>query len=291
VATKGGAVPPASTPALELRGVRKRFGRRQPWVLDGVDLIVVPGEVVQIAGTNGSGKSTLLRVAAGLVRPAGGSVERRGRATFAPERAPAAAPMTVATYLGHQARLQGLAWSDVARAVGEVVARHRLEPVAAVRVDELSKGWTQRTLLAQALLAEPDVVFLDEPWSGVDAVGHEHAQAMIDEARAAGRAIVLTSHEPVGRLEVRRLRLVDGRLVEDEPPPTPVAGWRRVNVRSRRGDAALPPGVLDHPGVLGADPVGGEVVVQLRDDAAGDDALARLLDAGWTPVRIDGSGP
>jgi ABC-type multidrug transport system ATPase subunit len=284
-------VPLASTSALELRGVRKRFGRRQPWVLDGVDLTVVPGEVVQIAGTNGSGKSTLLRVAAGLVRSAGGTVERRGRATFVPERPPLAAPMTVAAYLGHQARLQGLAWSDAAGAVDEVVARHRLEPVVAVRVDELSKGWTQRTLLAQALLAEPDVVFLDEPWSGVDAAGHEHAEAVIDEARAAGRAIVLTSHEPIPRLEVRRLRLVDGRLIDDQRPAAPLVGWRRVGVRSRQGDVAVPPSVLDHPGVLGVEPVGREVVVQLRDDATGDDALARLLDAGWTPVRIDGSGP
>jgi ABC-type multidrug transport system ATPase subunit len=280
----------AATHALELHAVRKRFGRTQPWVLDGVDLAVDAREIVQITGSNGSGKSTLLRVAAGLARPVSGSVDRPGRATFVPERPPVAAPMTVAVYLRHQGRVQGLAGGDVERAVDEVVARHRLEPVVAVRVDELSKGWMQRTLLAQALLAEPDVVFLDEPWSGVDAASHDHTQDVINDARRNGRAIVLTSHEPSPRLDVRRLRLVDGRLVDDDRP-VPLATRRRVHVRSRRGDTELPAGVLDHSGVLGAERRGDDLVVHVRDDESGDAALARLLDAGWTPVRIDGAQP
>jgi ABC-type multidrug transport system ATPase subunit len=280
---------------LELRQVRKRFGRREPWVLDGVDLEVAPGEVVQIAGANGSGKTTLLRVAAGLARPGAGVVQRRGLATFVPDRVPAAAPMTVRVQLTHQARIQGHSGGRADREVARVIEAHALEPVADVRFDELSKGWSQRCLLAQALLSEPAIVYLDEPWSGVDQASHDHLTVVLDAARRAGRALLMTSHEPNPMPALRRLELADGRLVDASAAP-PADGsaetpTRRVWLVSRNGADGIPGRLREHAGLVDAARDGARVVVTIHDDAAGDAVLVRLLEIGWTPVRIDGSEP
>jgi ABC-2 type transport system ATP-binding protein len=279
-------------PVLELGAVRKRFGRTRPWVLDGIDLTVAQGEAVQVVGTNGSGKSTLLRIAAGLSRPGSGSVRRRGTASFVPERPPSPAPMTVRAYLVHQARLQGLRGFAIVDALDAAVDEHRLEAVIDRRLSELSKGWNQRCVLAQAFLADPAVVFLDEPWSGVDRTSHDHLIAVLDRVRAAGRALVMTSHEANPMAGLRRLTIAGGRLIDDragnqvDEQAAPASAFRRVWLVSRNGDAGLPGRLHDHPGLVDGSPSVDGVVVTITDDAAGDDLLVRVLDAGWTPVRI-----
>jgi ABC-type multidrug transport system ATPase subunit len=283
-----------SPPVLELLDVRKRFGRSRPWVLDGVNLAVEPGEVVQIAGVNGSGKTTLLRVAAGLARAGDGRVQRRGRATYVPDRAPAAAPMTVRVQLTHHARMQGVAGRHLAAEVARVIESQHLEPVADVRFEELSKGWAQRALLAQALLSEPAIVYLDEPWSGIDQVSHDHLTAVLDHARRDGRALLMTSHEPNPMPALRRLELVDGRLVDASasagaPTDAVAPRTRRVWVVSRHGDAGIPGRLREHAGLVDAARDGEGVVVTIVDDPTGDALLVRLLEIGWTPVRIDGT--
>src|SRR5262249_29976420 len=147
-----------------------------------------------------------------------------GRATYVPDRAPDAAPMTVRAQLGHHARLQGLAGHRVADEVARVIESHELAPVADVRFDELSKGWAQRALLAQALLSAPAIVYLDEPWSGIDQASHDHLTAVLDGARREGRALLMTSHEPNPMPTLRRLELVDGRLVEASRPAAASGG-------------------------------------------------------------------
>jgi hypothetical protein len=102
----------------------------------------------------------------------------------------------------------------------------------------------------------------------------------------------MTSHEPNRMPDLRRLLLVDGRLEADssEVPPPVVASERRRRVwlASRNGDRGIPGRLQAHSGLVAAVvDADGRIVVTLHDDTAGDDLLARLLDAGWTPTRID----
>jgi ABC-2 type transport system ATP-binding protein len=283
--------------ALEIEAVTKRYRRAGPWVLDEVTLTVPPGHAVQVVGANGSGKSTLLRVASGLARPSGGTVRRGGAATYVPERVLQAAPMPVRTYLMHQARVQGLTRADLAAAVGRVLDEHDLGPVADRPVRELSKGWLQRTVLAQALVARPALVLLDEPWTGIDTRSHDHLTGVIDRARRRGVALLMTSHEPTRLTGVRRVRLVAGHLVDEPPPvsePTPGPGTPRPVGRLRVVLLARPTGPpAADPDASLLDPVacvshrvtpdGLELVI--ADDQA-DELLARALAGGWSVRRV-----
>jgi heme exporter protein A len=167
-------------------------------------LDVRPGELLAIAGPNGAGKTTLLRILAGLMRPTRGEVRIRGRqlARHAPEPRRAIGllshhtflydDLTPAENLAFTARLYGLANSS------EVV-RHALEDVgltdrAQTPVRYLSRGLQQRAAIARALLHQPDILLLDEPFTGLDAPSADRFRALLASQLARGRALVLVSH-------------------------------------------------------------------------------------------------
>ncbi|HXF82784.1 MAG TPA: heme ABC exporter ATP-binding protein CcmA [bacterium] len=206
------------TGRLELRGVWKSFGGRP--VLRDVSLTVDPGRVVALLGPNGAGKSTLLRVAAGVtradrgeIRLGGGPVSdpgRRRRIGLVGHTSFLYAFLTVAENLRLYARLYGVD----ARRVEESLtawglADHRDRPVR-----ELSRGFTQRVSLARALLPQPALLLLDEPFTGLDAEASAHLRARLAALRADGRAILLATHawEEAHDLADDAVGLVDGRV-------------------------------------------------------------------------------
>ena len=109
-------------------GVTKRFTRRGPWIMRGVDLDLPPASRTVIVGDNGSGKSTLLRVAVGLTRPTSGSVIRATRASFVPERLAGRSSFTAWEYLSHMGRIRGLGRPAVERRSGDLLERLGLLP-------------------------------------------------------------------------------------------------------------------------------------------------------------------
>jgi ABC-type multidrug transport system ATPase subunit len=134
-------------------------------VLDGVDLEVERGRVIGILGTNSSGESTLLRILARFCRESAGTVAGRPRVGYLPDRFPAAQRMSARAYLRHMGRIHGL------RNLSEVDALlERFALVGGTRVPlrQLSKGNAQRVGLAQAVLVRPELLVLDEPWSGLE---------------------------------------------------------------------------------------------------------------------------
>lgn len=199
-------------PPLVLSDVRRRHRRRGRWVLDGVGLAVDPGTAVQVVGANGCGKTTLLRVAGGLLPAQGGVVHRRGRFAFVPEKPPPLPPMTVRRLLSHLARVQGLPIGAVGDRVDRILVDHHLLPVSARSAPELSKGWQQRCVLAQAMMAMPDLLLLDEPWTGLDRESRSLFVQLLEAHRRRGGAVLIASHEPVGLTGVRRVRLDSGSL-------------------------------------------------------------------------------
>ncbi|WP_200307702.1 ABC transporter ATP-binding protein [Streptomyces adelaidensis] len=181
---------------LRLEGVGRRYGLRGPWVLRGVDLEIAPGALIRVEGANGTGKSTLLRVLAGLDAPTEGRATGRPRTAYVPERFPAALPFTAAEYLTHLGAVHGLDRPAAADAADEWLERFGAAEYARTPMAELSKGSSQKVAVAQALLAEPQLLVLDEAWTGLDADARDELERVVVERTGAGAAVVFVDHDP-----------------------------------------------------------------------------------------------
>ena len=227
--------------AVELEHVSFAYPGGPP-VLTGVSLSVEPGAFVGIAGPNGGGKTTLLRLVLGLERPLSGRVLVHGlepraaggpRIGYVRQRSQLASetPVTVREVV-ETGRLAvrgpiGFLRADDRRAVDEAVARVGLAGRAALPLRTLSGGLQQRAFIARALAAEPKLLALDEPTTGVDAASQESLAALLAELREAlGVTILYVSHE-FGAVErfVSRLVLVRGGIEFDGPPTELPAVW------------------------------------------------------------------
>ncbi|MEV1023778.1 ATP-binding cassette domain-containing protein [Streptomyces sp. NPDC050264] len=186
--------PPAGH--LALRNVGRRYGLRGPWVLRGVDLDVPAGTLVRVQGANGTGKSTLLRLVAGIDAPSEGRVVGRPRTAYVPERFPAALPFTALGYLTHLGRVHGLVRAAAERSAGEWLERFGAAGYARTPLAELSKGSSQKVAVAQALLAAPELLVLDEAWTGLDAAARGELDRAVAERTAAGGAVLFVDHDP-----------------------------------------------------------------------------------------------
>ncbi|MBX6169795.1 MAG: ABC transporter ATP-binding protein, partial [Thermobispora bispora] len=177
---------------MRIASLSFRYGRRDPWVLSDADLVLNPGDVVEITGPNGTGKSTLLRLIAGLLRPVRGSIQDRPRVVgYVPERFPAGQPFTVASYLRHMAAIRGVGRDSI----GRWSERLGMDHLLGQRLPDLSKGSAHKVGLAQALLAEPGLLVLDEPFAGLDAATRAELPAIIAEISARGGIVVVSDHQ------------------------------------------------------------------------------------------------
>ena len=211
----------SATPAIQTKGLSKGFGARL--VLKGIDLEVAQGETVALMGVNGSGKTTLLRCLAALTRPTAGEVRWFGRPAAADASARRLVGMvahenavyphlTVSENLIFAARMYGL--PGPAQRAEDLIRRFGLWTHAHWPAVRLSRGMRQRLALARALIHEPPILLLDEPFSGLDAAGSELLIALVSDLRARDRTVCFATHEPqiAHRLADRVLRLESGRL-------------------------------------------------------------------------------
>jgi zinc transport system ATP-binding protein len=203
-------------------------------VLRDVDLAVDRGEFVAIAGPNGGGKTTLLRLVLGLEEPTSGHVELfLRRLAYLPQRAQAGvdAPLTVrelvAAGRAPRARLLGPLRQGDREAVHDAIDRVGLTSQADRRLSTLSGGQQQRAFIAKALAAEPELLALDEPTTGVDVEAQDAIAALLQRLRhELGMTILYVSHE-FGAVEsfVERIVLVRGEVVFDGAPSALPGVW------------------------------------------------------------------
>jgi len=216
------------TPAVLARGLTKMYGALP--ALESLDLAIQPGEFVLLLGPNGAGKSTLLRLCATLIRPTGGSLHLLGD------------PLSAASLPGLRRRIGLLSHQSFlydhltgmenllfyGRLFGlqrpAVEARAALETVGLVRrADDLvrtySRGMLQRLAIARALLHQPDLVLLDEPFTGLDRASSDSLRERLTALRSAGRTCLIATHDfaAVAGLADRLIILADGRLAADRP--------------------------------------------------------------------------
>ncbi|NBE51687.1 ATP-binding cassette domain-containing protein [Streptomyces boluensis] len=268
---------------MHLTGVGRRYGALGPWVLRGVDLDVPPGTLMRVSGANGSGKSTLLRLLAGIDAPSEGRVTGRPRTAYVPERFPSSLPFTALGYLTHLGRVHGLRSAVATERARAWLERFGAAGHARTPLRELSKGTSQKVAVAQALLAEPELLILDEAWTGLDVDARAELDRTVGELTASGVAVVYVDHDPrrlAGAVDAA-YRVEGAALLPDtgqvhEPAP-------RVTIVARgRAGAPLPAG-LPEDARAELDAAGGATVTV---PAAHSDTVLRALLRAEPPWHI-----
>src|SRR5688572_2530194 len=188
--------------ALEVRGLAKTYrvgflGRKHHPALRGLDLTVERGEILGYLGPNGSGKTTTLKILMGLVFPDAGSVTVLGspfqdrawrhRVGYLPEQPYFYDYLSAHEYLDYAGRLFGMAAAARRDRARELLDRVGLRRSADVPLRRMSKGMMQRVGIAQALINDPDLVFLDEPMSGLDPIGRRLMRDIILGLKTEGK--------------------------------------------------------------------------------------------------------
>jgi ABC-2 type transport system ATP-binding protein len=200
----------ASVP-IEVRGLVKSYGRVS--ILRDLDFVVGAGELIGIEGENGAGKSTLLRCLVGLVSPDRGEVVVRGSLGYCPQEPTLVGVLTPAEVFrlfGAGYRMSGAA---VTRRGAELMDRYGCRRFADVRVDNLSGGTRQKVNLIAAMLHDPDVLILDEPYQGFDYETYLTFWGHVEEFRQGGGSVVVVSHMHTEKHRFDRLVQVhDGAL-------------------------------------------------------------------------------
>jgi heme ABC exporter ATP-binding subunit CcmA len=216
------------SPVVQARGLAKRYGALP--ALDGIDLTVAAGQTVVLLGPNGAGKSTLLRLLATLTRPSSGHLSLFGEDARSSD---AGGLRRRIGFLSHQtflydhltgrenllfyARLYGL--SNPERAARDGLGAAGLSDRQDDRVGVYSRGMQQRLAIARSLLHDPEMILLDEPFTGLDRASSERLEERLRQLRAAGRTCVMATHDQDQGLRTadRVLVLRGGRLELDLP--------------------------------------------------------------------------
>ena len=232
-------------PSVTVRGLGKRYGART--VLDGLDLEVRRGECFALLGPNGAGKTTTIEILEG-VRPRDAGEVRvlgedpalagrgwRDRIGVVSQGEGAGQALSVRETLDHFA-----GYHASSRPTGELLAAVGLEESAGVRVERLSGGQRRRLEVALGVQGRPELVFLDEPTTGMDPVARRQFWALIEGLRADGTTILLTTHylDEAAQLADRVGVLAEGRLVEVAPPDELGGALRRVTTVTWTEDGA-----------------------------------------------------
>ncbi len=265
---------------LTFHHVGRRYGLGGTWVLRGVGLTLPAGTLVRVSGASGTGKSTLLRLAAGIDAPTAGRIEGRPRTAFVPERFPPALPFTAHGYLTHLGRIHGLSRRTARARAGYWLERFGASAYGGTALSELSKGTSQKVAVAQALLAEPELLVLDEAWTGLDAAAREELDEAVTERITAGSCVLFVDHDP-RRLagEVAAAYEVAGTAL------VPVeAGAPRVRIEAEAPNGAVLPGGLPPDVAHETDRSSG--AVRFTAPAEHSDAVLRALLTADTPWHI-----
>ena len=244
---------------LALSNLSKRFGSLQ--ALDRLSLSLEAGEIVGFVGANGAGKSTTMRIIMGMLAADHGTVTWKGSPVdaatrraigYMPEERGLYPRMKVAEQLIYLARLHGLSASAAKAAANRWTERLGLEERRGDEVQSLSLGNQQRVQLAAALVSDPELLILDEPFSGLDPVAVDVMSQVIQERAAAGVPTLFSSHQldVVERLCNRVVIIRSGRLVADGTIPelqaTEAPRWRVV-VEQAAGSAPVEVASLNLP--------------------------------------------
>ncbi len=283
-----------STPAIALRGIQKRFGKKT--AVRDLDLVVPEGSIYGLIGPNGAGKTTSIRIMLDIIGPDSGTVEvfgsgdvesQRGRIGYLPEERGLYAKMTVIEHLIFFGQLRGMkradARAEALRGLDEVGLTDRKED----KVEALSKGMAQKIQFLATILHKPDLLVLDEPFSGLDPLNVDLFKGMVLERQRQGATLLFSTHliEDAERLceyvcmIAGASKVLDGRIGEVKA----AAGREEIAI-SYEGDG----GFLDSPGLVDRVADHGQYVeVRLRPGGDPQELLRLAVERGTRISRFE----
>ena len=207
---------------IKVEGLTKRYARNV--AVDHISFEVEKGQIVGFLGPNGAGKTTLLRMGVDLLRPDSGSVILLGdsprpaalaRMGYLPEERGLPTRARVLNFLTYLGELKGLTRPDSRTQARRLLKRMELDVRETSKIGELSKGNQQKIQLASALMGDPQILLVDEPFSGLDPVNRSLAIDLLKESVAEGKAVLISTHQlqHVEQLCQRLLLLNRGRVI------------------------------------------------------------------------------
>jgi ABC-2 type transport system ATP-binding protein len=286
------------TPALRLENVSKSFGDFA--AVSGLSLTVRPGRVYGLLGPNGAGKTTTIRMIVNIIAPDAGRVELFGRRMgedlmdrigYLPEERGLYKKMRVGDQLRYFARLKGMTAGAADAAADRWLARLKLSEWKGKKTDELSKGMQQKIQFVATVMHGPDLLILDEVFSGLDPVNRELMIDILQELKAEGRTIIFSTHqmEQAERLCDDICLINKSRKVLEGPVREVRRGFgrRAVALRAENTDGVLGDAAL----VAGVKPYGDYDEVLLAEGADEQELLRRLVAAGARVTRFESVEP
>lgn len=276
-------------PVIRLSGVTKRYGAFT--AVDDLSFEVEQGAIYGFLGQNGAGKTTTLRMLMDIVPPTSGQVavlgsarprDVRHRVGYLPEERGLYKKMKAQDSIAYFARLKGVDGKTAKTRAGDLLDRFGLGEFAKSKIEALSKGMAQKVQLLSVIAHEPELLILDEPFSGLDPVNQQVLEEMILELRAGGRTIVFSTHvmQHAERLCDRFLMIAHGKKVfEGTLGDAQAADADRLVLTTTDDVSALG----HHRAVAVMTPLGQDrYELQLADGATSQDVLRACLDAGIT---------
>jgi len=279
--------------AVRLRGVTKSFGKHT--AVSGLDLDVPRGIICGLLGPNGSGKTTTIRMIMGILLPDSGSVElfggdpdltRRTRVGYLPEERGVYRKMKCVEFVTFLAEIRGLPRAEGKRRALAWLERLGLPEWADKKVEDLSKGMQQKIQFIGTVIHEPELLILDEPFSGLDPINQDVMEEIVRAFRAKGTTILFSTHlmDQAERLCERVCLISKSRKVID-------ADMRELRASERGGVLALefegPDAWISGPEVTSVERVNGGLHLMLSEGADHQAILRRGVSAGATILRFD----
>ena len=286
--------------SLDIDRVTKRFATTV--ALDDLSFSVPRGRIFGFLGANGAGKTTTMRICLGILRADAGEIRWEGRPTtdlprrtwgYLPEERGLYARMTVLDQLVYFASLYGQSADRARREALHWLTRFRIPDYADRRAEELSKGNQQKVQFIAAILHEPDVLLMDEPFTGLDPVNLALLREAFVELRDAGRTILFSTHQmEAAEALCESVAIVDrGRLVAGGPVRELKRSSRARTLRLGVDGETLAPWLAQLPGVVAVRPGAGFAELELGAGAEPDAVLAAAVAHGASITRFEVAEP
>ena len=266
--------------AIRLRGVTKTFGDMR--AVDSLDLTVPAGGLYGFIGPNGAGKTTTIRMIMSILFPDSGEISVLGRASalrakdrigYLPEERGLYRKMKVRPFLRYVGRLKGVDGPDLDRRIARWLERVGLPGIESKRCDELSKGMSQKVQFVSAVLHEPELLILDEPFSGLDPVSMRMLRSLILDEHARGTTILFSTHVMPQAEEICEhvVMVHKGRKVLDDSLPDIRSGYDPRSIQFEPLDPGADTGMI-------------ATMQEVENVAEGERGLEILLRPGTDPA-------
>lgn len=282
--------------AVLLKGVTKTFGETR--AVQGLDLVIPRGGLYGFIGPNGAGKTTTIRILMSIIFPDSGEVSVLGHSSalaakdrigYLPEDRGLYRKMRVGAFLTYMGRLKGMADGGLAARVRDLLDRVGLADTERKRCEELSKGMQQKVQLVAAIIHQPDLLILDEPFSGLDPVSARQLREVIQAEHARGATILFSTHVMPHAEELcdHVVMIHCGRKVLDQPVAAIQRQYDPRAIRLEPLDPHADPSPLDAlPEVERIGRVNGVCEISLRPGADPASAMRRIALA-IAPARLE----